>query len=435
MMRKFLIALGALAATASGAAYAFSPPPFPRFAGINIGAPQSYDNPNYQASLGKLSFVILSMYPGYKPGGKSMDAAVRAIKAHNPNELVFMYVNENERDDSGGAFASYDAQLNQMHWWLYAQGCNGGARVHSAYGAGYYEINNSLHTRKDRSGDDAVDWMTKFFVQNYFGAAPSLDGFFMDNVFYQPMVDGDWTCSGQSQSHTSAAAGTALRQGYQRYFQLVRQLMPGKYQLGNIGDWADAKTPIPEYQGMTDGGVLEAYIGKNYSYETWAGWARMMNNYHQIMSMVKAPKLVIFNTAGAAKDYQTMRYGLASALMDDGYYCYTDTAHTYASVPWFDEFNAKLGAATTPPQTAAWQKGVYRRDFANGIALVNPKGNGTQTVTLETSFVKLQGSQAPNVNNGATVTQVTLNERDGIILMRRPPARAPNAPSNITIGK
>jgi len=435
MVRKFLVALSALAATASGAAFGFTPPPFPRLAGINSGAPQSYADPNYEASLAKLSFVILSMYPGYHPGGMTMDAAVRAIKARNPNELVFMYVNENERDDSGGVFASFEAKLDQMHWWLYPKGCNGGPRVPSAYGAGFYAINNSTHTRKDANGDDAVDWMTKFYVQSYYGAAPSIDGFFMDNVFWEPMVDGDWTCSGQTQAHTSALAGTALRQGYQRYFSLVRQLMPGKYQLGNIGNWADATTPIPEYQGMVDGGVLEAYIGASYSYESWAGWQAMMNKYHTIMGMVNAPKLVIFDVHGSASDYRTMRYGLTSSLMDDAYFCYTDMAHEYSSVPWFDEYDVNLGPAITPPQTAPWQNGVYRRDFANGIALVNPRGNGTQTVTLESAFVKLKGGQAPAVNNGATVTQVTLSERDGIILLRKPPAHAPKAPTNINIGQ
>jgi hypothetical protein len=73
-----------------------------------------------------------------------------------------------------------------------------------------------------------------------------------------------------------------------------------------------------------------------------------------------------------------------------------------------------LGNAISSPQTAAWQHGVYRRDFDNGIALVNPKGNGAQTVQHETSYKRLLGSQAPGVNNGQTVTSVTLQDRDGI---------------------
>ncbi|MGH8220966.1 MAG: hypothetical protein ACREUT_20725, partial [Steroidobacteraceae bacterium] len=252
MIRKSLIALSAIAATvAAGTASAFTPPPFPRLAGINIGAPQDYNDATYEANLAKLSFSIVSMWPGFKPGGMTMDQVVKAIKSHNPNTMVFVYVNENERDESGGVFASYEQKLDQMDWWLYTQGCGGGTRVSSSYGTGYYIINNSPNTKKDSGGDDAVDWMTNFFYQNYdLGAAPSIDGFFMDNVVWQPYAAGDWTCSGTAESATSAVSGTALRQGYQRYFKDIRQLMPGKYQIGNIGNWADATSPIPEYQGM-----------------------------------------------------------------------------------------------------------------------------------------------------------------------------------------
>ena len=74
---------------------------------------------------------------------------------------------------------------------------------------------------------------------------------------------------------------------------------------------------------------------------------------------------------------------------------------------------------------------MYRRDFENGIALVNPKGNGTQTVTLETSYKHLSGTPAPTINNGQTVTTVTLNDRDGVILLRVTPQAAvvPGPPS------
>jgi uncharacterized membrane protein len=61
--------------------------------------------------------------------------------------------------------------------------------------------------------------------------------------------------------------------------------------------------------------------------------------------------------------------------------------------------------------------------------LVNPKGNGTQTVTLETSYKHLSGTQAPSVNNGQTVTTVTLNDRDGVILQRITSQPVPDAPS------
>ena len=105
----------------------------------------------------------------------------------------------------------------------------------------------------------------------------------------------------------------------------------------------------------------------------------------------------------------------------------------YDTVNWFDEFSASLGQSVSSPPTSAWQNGVYRRDFASGIALVNPKGNGPQTVKLETSFVKIKGTQAPSINNGSTVTSVSLADRDGIVLLRQAPVTQPNPPTSLKI--
>jgi hypothetical protein len=60
---------------------------------------------------------------------------------------------------------------------------------------------------------------------------------------------------------------------------------------------------------------------------------------------------------------------------------------------------------------------VWRRDFENGIALVNASSYA-KTVPLEEIFCKIHGSQAPAVNTGAYVSQVSLPPRDGLILLR-----------------
>jgi hypothetical protein len=71
---------------------------------------------------------------------------------------------------------------------------------------------------------------------------------------------------------------------------------------------------------------------------------------------------------------------------------------------------------------------VYRRDFENGIALVNPKGNGPVEITLEEEFRRISGKQAPGVNNGQLTKTVKLNDRDGIILKRVTAKALPKAP-------
>jgi hypothetical protein len=68
--------------------------------------------------------------------------------------------------------------------------------------------------------------------------------------------------------------------------------------------------------------------------------------------------------------------------------------------------------------------GVYRRDFQNGIVLVNPSAT-VQTVPLERAFRKIQGNVDPLVNNGQSVTQVAVPPSDALFLIgddRIPPA-------------
>jgi hypothetical protein len=196
----------------------------------------------------------------------------------------------------------------------------------------------------------------------------------------------------------------------------------------NAADWAVPGATAPEFQGKYNGGLIEHFLGRSYSTESWAGWAAMMKQYRTTMATLAAPKYGVCSVEGSKTDYQFMRYGLASCMMDDGYFAFSDPAAYYRGVPWFDEYGVKLGAATSGPSTSAWQSGVYRRNFQNGIVLVNPKGNGTRTVTLETHYVKIRGSQAPSVNNGATVRTVTLKDRDGIILLKP----GVNAQSSVT---
>jgi hypothetical protein len=262
----------------------------------------------------------------------------------------------------------------------------------------------------------------------------------MDNMFASATYSGDWNRDGTTDAAWGATASSALRGGYVEYAQTVRPLMSGKFQIGNIGDWSwiptgsggytTGGTVPPEYKNLMDGGVMEVYIGNKPNAIENLGWAGMMDSYHKTMEALLEPKLGILNqwgpspSAATATDFATMRYGLTSALMDDGYFSYTDQANnSYSGLPvWFDEFSVNLGAAITPPQSVAYANGVYRRDFENGIALVNPRGNNSGnpvTVSLETSYLKIKGTQDPGTNDGSTVSSVTLQPRDGIILLRQ----------------
>ncbi|MET0657585.1 MAG: putative glycoside hydrolase [Steroidobacteraceae bacterium] len=430
-----LLATCAALLMAAGTAFAYDKPDFPRLAGVNVGGPFNYQDATYQAQLSRLNLSILASWPGMKPGGVPMEQIVRGIKARNPNTMVFLYINSNELGDRsvvGGAWDTYRAKMDQMKWYLYKTRTDG-APVTSAWGGTYKAINNTMLTAPDSSGKRSIEWITTYMVDTLYKPNPSIDGFFMDNVFWKPRVSGDYNRDGVTDAADSAQSATWLRLGYQRHFTLAKSLMPGKYQLGNVADWGETKSVLTEYNGYLQGGVLEGMIGPSYAPEQWGTWNSMMAWYRKTMATLGEPKLAVFNQHGDPADYQTFRYGFASCLMDDGYYSFTTKGRGYSGVDWFDEYDVKLGKAIASPPSSAWKNGVYRRDFEKGIVLVNPKGNGPQTVTIESGFKRFVGKQAPTVNNGQDVTTITLKERDGIVLLRKKASAAPAAPQLIAV--
>jgi putative glycosyl hydrolase-like family 15 (GHL15) protein len=421
MVRRLLISsvLSACAFTSAHAATGSSPtaPIYPLLGGYLTSGSQNVGNATYLANIAKLNMAVLSTWPGFTSDGKTMQEVIEAIKKINPHEVIFLYQNINELPTNPNAVWDADlAAINANHWWLYEKG-DSGTKVPSWWGNGYYEVNTTIMYPRNSSDQWYVDWRANWQVTNLANTTPAADGFFTDNVFWAPRVNGDWQQDGASDSDANTTVRQWYRQGYVHFINDLKAKMPGKYQTGNIADWGSTSAVITEYNQVLQGGLMEGMIGESWSLES-RGFAVMMAGYKKMMNAIAKPQLVIFEQDGSLTDYQGMRYGLAACLLGNAYYQF-NVNESGDAVYWYDEFNANLGAATSAPfPAAAYQKGVYRRDFANGIALVNPKGNGTQTITLETNYKKLSGKQAPSINNGATVRTVTLKDRDGIILMR-----------------
>jgi Hypothetical glycosyl hydrolase family 15 len=425
--------LGA-ALSSSSVATSFNPPPFPRLGALLFGSASPDDSPALQATVAKTSIALFGYWPGWETTHtETFQQAMAAIKALNPNIQLSVY-SQIDSVSSNPTYAAVVNKLNTQSWWLYQSGTSG-APVPNFYTGGdgpFYQINTTLFPAPDSGGHRFMDWFAAWYVTNMVTPNPALNSAFIDNVFVQPMATGDWNLDGVSDSPSTPLVGHWVRLGYNAYFSSLRALMPNANLIGNIGSWGQATADLTDYQGQLNGGLIEGLVGYSWSPESWGGWQELMSEYRKAMGALAAPKLAMFAMIGSPTDYQSLRYGLASCMMDDGYFTF-DSSSSYNDVPWFDEYNANLGAATSSPSTSAWHNGVYRRDFQNGIALVNPKGNGPQTVKLETSYKRINGSQDPSVNNGQTVTTVTLQDRDGLILMRLTPIGVPLAPSNLTL--
>ncbi|MFI5370130.1 MAG: hypothetical protein ACHQ52_01135 [Candidatus Eisenbacteria bacterium] len=81
---------------------------------------------------------------------------------------------------------------------------------------------------------------------------------------------------------------------------------------------------------------------------------------------------------------------------------------------WFDDVHFQAGTSS-----------LWRRDFQNGVVLVNPAPT-TMTVPLGRSFRRILGMRDTAVNDGATVSQVSIPPSDALFLIGSdvtPPAR------------
>jgi hypothetical protein len=379
------------------------------------------------AHVAPLSLMTLGAFVGWKNNqGLDVNQFAAEAKALNPNLKIFIYNLIEAETNPPSAMGESDPDIASIPWWALTSWPDG-SRVETG-GSGHYAVNITTKTRL-LNGQSYPQWRAGKDYSSFLDPNPSVAGLYIDDFNYEPPVTADYAQSGSSQSPSTA--GPMWRAGYVTYVKALRALAPASQQLviGNLATWLPPSVSkgrtITEFVSPTpvlNGGVMESIIGQSYSVETFSGWKGMMAYYSYVMASVAAPKLVTFNQDAISKtDYQGFRYGFASCLLGNAYY-YSDDAENYNDFLTYDEYSFKLGTASTAalvfPGATAYQHGVYRRDFANGIALVNPKGNGTQTVTLETSYKHLSGTQDPTVNNGETVTSVTLQDRDGVILER-----------------
>ena len=286
----------------------------------------------------------------------------------------------------------------------------------------------TLFVKPDSNGDRFPEWAAQAFYDHLLANAP-FDAWYFDNNFWRPRSNADWNGDGTNDDKNDATVQKWYRQGIRAHYDRAAVIAPNLFRIVNAdsdlsGDVKPANIAhFDEYKDAVHGAYLEHVMGASYSAEN-QGFAYALGWYQKVFDNLLEPKFVILNVKGASDDYQLLRYALAMTLLDDGYFSYDPG--DYNTLPWFDEYDLAgtagthwLGAPIDPPQSSAWQNGVYRRRFEHGMAIVNPKGNGAQTVTVESGYAHFKGTQAPTVNDGQAVTTVKLSDRDGVLLVKQ----------------
>ncbi|MBI5728536.1 MAG: VCBS repeat-containing protein [Candidatus Magasanikbacteria bacterium] len=168
------------------------------------------------------------------------------------------------------------------------------------------------------------------------------------------------------------------------------------------------------------GAELNGMMVENFG----SDWVLHMNRYHFNNTTRRAPLLNIVNAntdnQGDERDYQAMRFGLASALMEDGYYSFDFGDRDHGQLWWYDEYSADLGRSLGTPSSSneiyPYAPDAWRRPFEHGMVVLNGT-TADQVVPLGAEYEKIHGRQDRTVNDGAIVDEVEVGPRDGQILL------------------
>lgn len=184
-------------------------------------------------------------------------------------------------------------------------------------------------------------------------------------------------------------------------------------------------------------------------------WMKSMRAYYLIQQASLEPKMPLMLAYCTGEDYDHLRYVLASSLMFDGYFACSnpqdpDAWGGYEATWWYDEYSVDFSTGKAEqslsakgylgmPQGPAYnvadknetlaallvdndkraKKLVWRRDFQNGIVLLNPSGVSAQ-VDLVGTYRKILGEHDPAFNDGSELTEIVLPAKGGVILLNLP---------------
>jgi hypothetical protein len=312
-----------------------------------------------------------------------------------------------------------------------------------------------------------AQWYAEWLDKNDYFSSGLFDIWEYDNFFGVPRVndtatgsgtkwtftssscEADFLNNGTNQSCTDSAVEAAYEAGEVAGVTARRAVEPDMIISGNTDSTTSSThnssaPPLsaPLLTGQLDGAHMECvsitgtlkYFGENFT--------TMMNDYLGEPAHLRGAKLQEMGACIASGDYAAFRFSLGTALMGDGFLAVSINGnYNTAGVAWFDEYNVNLGTASQVAATSAssvyqagvqagnyQNSGVWRRDFQNGIALVNST-TSAKTITLGGTFHKLVGTQDSAINNGDAVTSVTINAEDGLVLCKSACANYPRTSS------
>ena len=341
---------------------------------------------------------------------------MRLIRQLNPNIKIVAYISSQNLFNSN--FNSNEAVLRVKlrdnianSWWLRS---DSGDKMSDWPGADVFNITN--YCPNNSNGQKFNDYLPEFVAREIIGTG-LWDGVFYDNIWNSASWLNGGNISLQNNGLKSQASeiDDAWKIGVKKILTKTRELLgPNTIILGN-GSF------INDYQQYLNGWMLEDFPTP---WENGGSWSGVIKSY---LNLPTANKFNIINgSASNREDYTRFRYSLASALLGNAYFSFDYGPSDHAQLWRYDEYDINLG----PKQGLAYnlldrnnsiiKPGLWRRDFENGISLVNSTDKAQSYIFVKEEFDRLQGTQDLQINNGQKVNAIKLAANDGLILLKRP---------------
>ena len=330
------------------------------------------------------------------------------IRALNPDIIILPYIATVSWNDLYWVDALHQEMYThiQSDWWLTDADGN--------------QLSVWPNTRALNLNTEWVDYLA-LHVKNDVLSSGLWDGVFYDEVQDSISWLGSTDVDQNGLEDTASEADGLWEENYERLFELTRNLVGDDHIIITNG------SSNADFFPFVNGRMFETFPS---SHNTLTHWENMTNEYLTVEQGVDYAPINMINVntdntggAGTRDDYQSVRFGLTTTLLGDGYFSYDESTYNHASLWTYDEFDAYLGPPKSTlqsalnPQNSGISQDVLFREFEQGQVIVNAT-NEEQTIKLDGEFEKLHGTQDPEVNDGRIVYDVTLAAQDGIILLR-----------------
>lgn len=348
---------------------------------------------------------------------ESSRSELEMIRRLNPKVIILAYITSQEiLDDPQNYDNSYLRQelAGGLYegWWLRDET---GRKISNWPYTAMFNLTDRAPV--NANGQRFNDYLPEF-IATKIKSSGLWDGVFYDNTW----GDVSWVRPGSLDLNNDGLAESSLEidqlwaAGFRKMLARTRELVGSEFIIIGNGRVYDG------YQGLLNGMMLESFPSPWENGGTWTG---AMKTYLKLPSLNPTPSLPVINVnVKNQTNYQKFRFGLTSTLMGQGYYSYDYDITDHGQTWWYDEYNINLGPAQTQSfnllagGSQELKPGLWRRDFKNGVAIVNSTSKKQTFVLQKEELEKINGQQDPKINNGQRINYFIIEPEDGLVLLK-----------------